>query len=305
MTTSSPTDLSGGERDTSKTEYASQPDDFDSVEALDDLLSDVGLSSADSGASVSFAGLDPILPAAHRLGACIGVPLMAGAVAAVAFHKHRGGPRPGPPPRPTPSRARHQSGAFWHPTLNGEVAPHPLILDNPFLVAPYRTANGRLVMASAVYPHLAARWCRFLDVPPDSARVAEAIAIWDAFELEEKANEAGLPICIVRTPAEWLAHEQGALLATQPVIGLERIGDAPARDYGPSQRPFDDIRVLSFTHAVAGPTVGRTFAEHGADVLVRHPTRTTTSTNTSTPRPMSAPEVPMSTWTTPPAKNGQ
>ena len=32
-------------------------------------------------------------------------------------------------------------------------------------------------------------------------------------------------------------------------------------------RPFDGVRVLSFTHAVAGPTVGRTLAEHGADVL--------------------------------------
>jgi crotonobetainyl-CoA:carnitine CoA-transferase CaiB-like acyl-CoA transferase len=158
-------------------------------------------------------------------------------------------------------------GAFWHPTLNGEMAPHPLVLDNPFLVAPYRTADGRWVMATGVYPHLAAKWCRFLDVPPDPARVAEAIATWDALELEETASAVGLPICVVRTPAEWLAHEQGALLASQPVIGLERIGDAATRDFAAAKRPFDGIRVLSFTHAVAGPTIGRTFAEHGADVL--------------------------------------
>jgi crotonobetainyl-CoA:carnitine CoA-transferase CaiB-like acyl-CoA transferase len=85
--------------------------------------------------------------------------------------------------------------------------------------------------------------------------------------LEEEASAAGLPICVVRSPGEWLAHEQGALLASQPVIGLERIGDAPARDFGAADRPFDAIRVLSFTHAVAGPAVGRTLAEHGADVL--------------------------------------
>ncbi len=60
---------------------------------------------------------------------------------------------------------------------------------------------------------------------------------------------------------------QGALLAAQPVIGLTRIGDAPARDFGAAERPFDGIRVLSFTHAIAGPAVGRTLAEHGADVL--------------------------------------
>ena len=51
------------------------------------------------------------------------------------------------------------------------------------------------------------------------------------------------------------------------MIGLERIGDAPVRDFGAAERPFDGVRVLSFTHAVAGPTVGRTLAEQGADVL--------------------------------------
>jgi crotonobetainyl-CoA:carnitine CoA-transferase CaiB-like acyl-CoA transferase len=240
---------------------------FDPLAALDDLLAEVGLSAAETGGTVSFAGEDPIVPAAHRLGACIGIPIMAGAVAAVAFHRHRGGPDQdlGLDLR----QAVHgvTPGAFWHPTLNGEVAPHPLVLDNPFLLTPYRTADGRWIMASGVYPHLAAKWCRFLDVPPDGAKVAAAIGRRDAFELEEAANAAGLPACVVRAPGEWLAHEQGALLASLPVIGLERIGDAPPRDFGPAQRPFGGVGVLSFTQAIAGPTVGRTLAEHGAEVL--------------------------------------
>jgi crotonobetainyl-CoA:carnitine CoA-transferase CaiB-like acyl-CoA transferase len=207
------------------------------------------------------------VPSRLRLGACIGVPLMAGAVAAAAFYRQRGGPAQDLHLDLRQAVHTINPGAFWHPTVNGEPAPHPLILDNPFLVAPYRTADNRWVMATAVYPHLAAKWCRFLDVPPDTARVAGVIATWDALELEERASAIGLPICVVRTPDEWLTHEQGALLARQPVIGLERIGDAPARDFEASERPFDDLRVLSFTHAVAGPTVGRTFAEHGADVL--------------------------------------
>ncbi len=241
--------------------------DFDPLAALDGLLSDVGLSRAQTGGTVSFAGQDPILPAAHRLGACIGIPVMANAVAAVAWHRHRGGP--GQDLELDLRQAAHgiNPGAFWRPALNGELAPHPLVLDNPFLLTPYRTADGRWIMASGVYPHLAAKWCRFLDVPPDPARVAAAIGTWAAHELEETANAAGLPACVVRTPGEWLAHEHGALLAAQPVVGLERIGDAPARDFGPSGRPFDGVRVLSFTHAVAGPVVGRTLAEHGADVL--------------------------------------
>jgi crotonobetainyl-CoA:carnitine CoA-transferase CaiB-like acyl-CoA transferase len=192
---------------------------------------------------------------------------MAAAVAAVAFHRRRRGP--GQHLELDLRQAVHgiNPGAFWQPTLNGETAPHPLLMDNPFLITPYRTADGRWVMASGVLPHLAARWCRFLDVPPDAAKVAAAVSTWNAFDLEDAATASGLPISIVRSPAEWLAHEQGGLLAGQPVIGLERIGDAPVRDFGSAERPFDGIRVLSFTHAVAGPTVGRTLSEHGADVL--------------------------------------
>jgi crotonobetainyl-CoA:carnitine CoA-transferase CaiB-like acyl-CoA transferase len=241
--------------------------EFDPVAALDTLLIDVGLSRAETGGSVSFAGQDPIVPAKHRLGACIGVPLMAGAVAAVAFHRRRGGPAQDLHLDLRQAVHTINPGAFWRPTLNGEMPPHPLILDNPFQAMPYRTADDRWVMATGVYPHQAAKWCRFLDVPPDTARVAAVVSTWNAFELEEKANALGLPICVVRTREEWLSHEQGALLATQPVIGLERIGDAPVRDFRAAERPFDGINVLSFTHAVAGPTVGRTLAEHGADVL--------------------------------------
>ncbi|WP_438804637.1 hypothetical protein, partial [Nocardia alni] len=60
-----------------------ETDDLDHVAALDGLLSDVGLSSDDVGGRVSFAGRDPIVAARHRLGACIGIPIMGAAVGAV------------------------------------------------------------------------------------------------------------------------------------------------------------------------------------------------------------------------------
>lgn len=143
---------------------------FDPLTVLDDLLSTVSLSRAATGGAVSIVGQDPILPAAHRLGACIGIPVMANAVAAVAFHRHRGGP--GQDLELDLRQAIHgiNPGAFWHPTLNQAPAPHPLVLDNPFLLTPYRTADGRWVMASGVYPHLAARWCRFLVYRPTPPR---------------------------------------------------------------------------------------------------------------------------------------
>ena len=246
---------------------------FDPLVALDDLLSDVGLSRAEARAVVSFTGQDPILPAAHRLGACIAVPIMAGAVAAVAFHRQRRGPAQHLELDMRQAVHAINPGAFWHPTLNGEMAPHPLVLDNPFLITPYRTADGRWVMASGVYPHMVAQWCRFLDVPPDPAKVAEAIAGWGAFELEETATADGLPVCVVRSPAEWFAHEQGALLANQPVIGLDRIGEAPARDFGPS-RPA----IRRDTRAVVQPRRRRPHRRSDpcrawSGRAVRHPTQ--------------------------------
>ncbi|BBZ45419.1 CoA transferase [Mycobacterium parmense] len=240
---------------------------FDPTDALEHLLADIGLSVADAGGRVTFAGQDPMIAARHRLGAAIGIPMMGNAVAAAAMHRLRGGP--GQDLHLDLCQVVHHiNPSFaWEPTLNGEFPSIALVLDNPFALIPYRTRDGRTVMASAVYPHQSVRWCRFLDIPPDFAKAAEAFARWDAFELEEAANAAGLPACVARSPREWLAHPQGALLASQPVIGLTRIGDGAPRELGRSDRPFGGVRVLSFTHAVAGPTVGRVLAEQGAEVL--------------------------------------
>ena len=210
--------------------------------------------AAQTGGTVSFAGQDPIVPAAHRLGACIGV-----------RHggRRRGGRLPPAPrrpgavsrPGPAPGRARHQPGVLGHLTLNQEPAATAGV-DTRFLLTPYRTADGRWVMASGVYRAPGREVVPLPDVPPDAARVAAAIGRRDAFELEESVNAAGLPLCVVREPLERLVDPQGHLRQVQPVIGIECIGDAPARDFGPAQRPFDGVRVLSFTHAVAGPQWG-------------------------------------------------
>jgi crotonobetainyl-CoA:carnitine CoA-transferase CaiB-like acyl-CoA transferase len=249
------------------TEATSLMPEFKATAALDNLLADVGLSVADAGGGVTFVGQDPIIPARHRLGAAIGIPMMGNAVAAAAMHRQRGGPGQDLD-LDLRQAAHHINPSYaWKPTLAGEFPSIALVLDNPFALIPYRTRDGRTVMASAVYPHQAAKWCRFLDVPPDFAKVAQAFTCWDAFELEEAANAAGLPACVARSPEEWLDHPHGALLASQPVIGLTRIGDAPPRELGVSDRPFGGVRVLSFTHAVAGPTVGRVLAEQGAEVL--------------------------------------
>ena len=158
-------------------------------------------------------------------------------------------------------------GAFWHPTLNGEPAPHPLLLDNPFLAAlPHGRWSlghglGRLPAPGRQMVPLLGRAARHRQGRRGDRHLGRPRARGGG----ERLRACRSASCAPRTSG-WPTNK-GRCSPRQPVIGLERIGDAPVRDFGPAERPFDGIRVLSFTHAVAGPTVGRTLAEQGADVL--------------------------------------
>ena len=118
-----------------------------------------------------------------------------------------------------------------------------------------------------MYPAQQFAWTSFFDCGATHRSVASAIARWNAEELEEAANAAGHTLCIARSTKEWEAHPQGRYLAKEPVIAVRKIAESAPEPLGPAARPLSGIRVLSATHAVAGPVVGRTLAEQGAEVL--------------------------------------
>src|ERR1700739_2125867 len=64
---------------------------FDPTVALNDLLADVDLSTADAGGQVTFAGQDPMIAARHRLRAAGGIPLKGNARAPGAVSPPRRG----------------------------------------------------------------------------------------------------------------------------------------------------------------------------------------------------------------------
>ena len=64
---------------------------FDINAEFRSVMKELGLSPEDTGGTITFVGEDPIFPSVHRLGACIGIPLMAGAAGITDIWRQRTG----------------------------------------------------------------------------------------------------------------------------------------------------------------------------------------------------------------------
>ena len=83
---------------------------------------------------------------------------------------------------------------------------------------------------------------------------------------------------MARSTEEWSAHPQARALAPLGRVSIEKIGDSPPEPFNhPSagDRPLGGVRVLDLSRLLAGPTHGRTLAEHGAEVLLVNSARLT------------------------------
>ena len=76
-------------------------------------------------------------------------------------------------------------------------------------------------------------------------------------------------MAIVKSSEEWQSSPHGSIMSSLPIVNAKHVPtSAPPKPLSANpKRPLEGLKVLCATHAIAGPTVGRTLAEHGAAVL--------------------------------------
>jgi crotonobetainyl-CoA:carnitine CoA-transferase CaiB-like acyl-CoA transferase/DNA-binding beta-propeller fold protein YncE len=246
--------------------------DFDLHRGVNEVLADVGMTTADSGGKLSFYGADPILPSPHRFGTMAALGMAARSVALAALRRQTTGE--GQDISLDVRKAlRRFCGFFdlkWE-TINGRPPSGGPLIRSPFFDIPFfrETRDGRHVIALDFYPQLRARTLNFLRCSENSESINNAIRKWDAVELEEAAAEAGLVMAMVRTNEEFRRELQYTeVLSKTPLITVEKIGDSePVPLKASGDLPLEGIRAFGMGHVIAGGAIGRDLALYGADVL--------------------------------------
>jgi crotonobetainyl-CoA:carnitine CoA-transferase CaiB-like acyl-CoA transferase len=245
--------------------------DFDLHGAVNDVLKDVGMSTADSGGKLTFYGRDPIIPSPFRFGTMAAIGLAAKAVAISALWRDRTGD--GQDIAVDVRKALRRFAGFYDrkwETINGRS---PALTDpmNPFLELPLfrETRDGRHIVALNIYPKSGARALSFLRCGVSVESLNNAILQWKADELENAAAEAGLIFAKVRTFEEFRKEVQYTdVLSRMQLITVEKIGESqPIPFKKDAKSPLDGIRAFGMGHVIAGAAIGRDLACYGADVL--------------------------------------
>ncbi|MCG8491319.1 MAG: CoA transferase, partial [Sneathiellales bacterium] len=154
---------------------------------------------------------------------------------------------------------------------DGEYQP---MVDSPLAkaaygtIVPYPTKDGKLFMPHFGIRHLKEKVLNILDCEFNNQSIGEAVAKWNAEDLDAAIADAGCCGGIVRTAEEWQAHPHGKALAAQAVVEIEKIGESDPEPFPEGGEPLSGIRVLDLTRILAGPVAARTLGEYGADVLM-------------------------------------
>src|SRR5437016_7223717 len=186
-------------------------------EALRTILPIAGWGDTQAADVMFTGGADPVLPTPFRIGAAGAATLAASGLAATELWQVRTGRRQRVTVDLRQAAAALRSGHYLH-LAGTEVSS----ARNP-VMGVYPTRDGHWSYLHCNFPNHRAAALSVLGVSEDREAVSQAVAKWDALELEEAIIAAKGAGGMVRTMAEWAQHPQAAAVASLPLMEIVKI----------------------------------------------------------------------------------
>ncbi len=190
-------------------------------DALGTLLPIAGWPEDHAHVVETTGGTDPILPTPFRIGETSSAALAAVGLAISDLWELRTGRRQEVSVDTRQATASLRSGKYMQ--MDGAA----VSTERNAVMGVYPAKNGRWSYLHCNFPNHRAAALGVLGVPEDHEAVRQAVANWDALELEEAIIAAKGAGGMVRSMEEWGRHPQANAIASLPLMEIVKIGDSP------------------------------------------------------------------------------